>query len=54
MAVKIDAVREFRPGRPQPLFAIPSSLYDVASNGRFLIARPELNPDSPPLTVVVK
>ncbi|HVS33680.1 MAG TPA: protein kinase [Thermoanaerobaculia bacterium] len=43
---------ELRPGRAQPLFPIQSSVYDVAPDGNFLIGTPQLNPSSPPLSVV--
>jgi len=40
-----------RPGKPQVLFPV-SSVYDAMPDGRFIIATPRLNSDSPHLTVI--
>jgi serine/threonine protein kinase len=40
-------------GVPQPLFPLPSNYFDATRDGRFLVAKPSLNPSSPSLTVIV-
>ncbi len=53
-AVKVDVEGdELRAGLPVALFDLPSSLWAVFPDGRFLIAERSLNPASPPLNVVV-
>ncbi|HUP44182.1 MAG TPA: protein kinase [Thermoanaerobaculia bacterium] len=52
-AVPIAAAGDqLRPGKARPLFPVRSPIYDVTPDGNFLVARRELNPDSPPLTVI--
>ncbi len=54
MAAKIDVVEEeIRAEIPRALFPMSSPNFDVAADGRFLVAKPALNPNAPPLTVVL-
>ncbi|HVR38467.1 MAG TPA: protein kinase [Thermoanaerobaculia bacterium] len=53
-AAKIEvADDEIRASIPRAMFPMASGIYDAAADGRFLIAKPSLNPSAPPLTVVV-
>jgi len=44
---------ELRPAAAIPLFAYKGLDYDVTRDGRFLVQKKMLNPDSPPMTVVM-
>jgi Tol biopolymer transport system component len=52
VAVSVDG-GELRPSAPALLFPYALTDYDVTRDGRFLIIRRQLNPDAPPLNVVV-
>ena len=43
---------ELRPSAPVRVIAHTSGEYDVTRDGRFLVSKQRLNPDSPPLTVI--
>ncbi|HUP61314.1 MAG TPA: protein kinase [Thermoanaerobaculia bacterium] len=54
MAATIDVVDgEIRASVPRGLFEISSHVYDVAPGGRFLTAKRTINPNAPPLTVIL-
>jgi len=44
---------ELRPAAAIPLFAYKGLDYDVTRDGRFLVQKKLLNPDTPPMTVVM-
>jgi serine/threonine protein kinase len=53
MAVRVSSVGgELRAESPVVLFPVPSSLYDVTPDGKFLITQDQVNADAPPLTVI--
>jgi serine/threonine protein kinase len=53
MAVRVSSAGgELRAESPVALFAVPSALYDVTPDGKFLITQDQVNADAPPLIVV--
>jgi eukaryotic-like serine/threonine-protein kinase len=52
VAVSVDG-GELRPSAPSALFPYALPDYDVTRDGRFLVVRRKLNPDAPPLNVVI-
>ncbi len=55
MAVKVTFSNgELRPAVPEPLFLIPSGLFDGSRDGSFIVSQERINSESPGLTVLMK